>query len=160
MKMMILQKQKRKEGFLDSILPWFWLKLLTFHVEIAVEIGWSWAIEDSDSSITKLFICINVNIHFFTVQKLKGKEEIQATWVLLVTGRLERINKAREVTWLKGAKLHTLPLQKKKQYSKTRGLTAYPLMPKARVSRPWNFHTRKESYIWQWTWLENFTYLQ
>lgn len=79
---MTLKKQKRKAGFLDPVLPQFWLKLLTLHVEIAVKIGWSRAIEDGDSSITKLFICIYVNIHFlFAVQKLKGKEEILATWV-------------------------------------------------------------------------------
>lgn len=148
MNTMILEKQQGKVGFLDSTLPWFWLKPLTLHVEIAVKIGWSWAVEDSDSSITKLFICVNVNIHFFfTVQKLKGKEEIHATWVLLVAGGVEQSNKAREVTWSEGAKLRLLPLQKK-QYSKTRGLTAYPLMPKARISRAWNFHTRKESDIW------------
>lgn len=147
MKTIILEKQKRKVGFPDSIILLFWLKPLTFHVEVAVKIGWSWAIEDSDSSITKLFICINVNIHFFfTVQKLKGEEEIQAMWVLLVTGGLEQITKAREVTCSEGAKLDITPFTKK-QYSKTRGLTSYPLMPTARVSTAKTFHTRKENDI-------------
>lgn len=74
---MILDKQKRKASFLDPIHPWFWQNPLTFHVEVTVKIGWTWTIEDSDSSITELFICINVNIHFFlTLQKLKKKEEL------------------------------------------------------------------------------------
>lgn len=129
MKTVILEKQKRKVVFPDSIILPFWLKPLTFHVEVAVKIGWSWAIEDSDSSITKLFICINVNIHFFfTVQKLKGEEErqklkgeeeIQAMWVLPATGGLEQITKAREVTCSEA-----IQYKKAIQYSKTRGLTS------------------------------------
>lgn len=89
---MIPDKQKRKAGFLDPIHPRFWQNPLTFHVEVTVKIGRTRTIEDSDSSITKLFICINVNIHFFlTLQKLKEKEEVQATWVLLIAGGLEQL---------------------------------------------------------------------